>query len=340
MSENLIWLGIVFCVSQSAIFSGLNIAFFSLSRMRLQVEAENGVIAAKKVLSLRQDANFLLVTILWGNIGINVLLALLSNSILTGVTAFIFSTVIITIFGEICPQAYFSRNAMRMASKMVPLVRIYQLLLYPIAKPSALLLDAWLGEERINYFREIDLKGVIHAHIEAEGAGVDQLEGLGAINFLTIDDIAVGEEGEVLDIKSIIVLPEKVGFPVFPKYNRCASDPFLKKINASQKSWVVITNKTDDPLVVIDANNFIRDALMLNAEVVNIVNYCHRPIIAKSKEALLGSLIYQLKINSHDNKHQDGVISKDVILLWSDEKRIITGADILGRLLKGVTSKE
>lgn len=33
-----IWLGIGICVTQSAMFSGLNLAFFSISRLRLHAE--------------------------------------------------------------------------------------------------------------------------------------------------------------------------------------------------------------------------------------------------------------------------------------------------------------
>ncbi|AGH47531.1 hypothetical protein C427_5434 [Paraglaciecola psychrophila 170] len=36
----LAWIGIAFCITQSAIFSGLNLAFFSLSRLQLEVEAK------------------------------------------------------------------------------------------------------------------------------------------------------------------------------------------------------------------------------------------------------------------------------------------------------------
>jgi len=75
----LVWLGIGFCITQSAIFSGLNLAFFSISKLRLQVEASKGSRQALKVLSYRNDSNFLLTTILWGNVGINVLLTLLSR---------------------------------------------------------------------------------------------------------------------------------------------------------------------------------------------------------------------------------------------------------------------
>jgi CBS domain containing-hemolysin-like protein len=58
-------------------------------------------------------------TVLWGNVTINVLLTLLSNSVLAGIGAFAFSTIVITLFGEIIPQAYFSRNALRMAARLM-----------------------------------------------------------------------------------------------------------------------------------------------------------------------------------------------------------------------------
>ena len=68
-------------------FSGSNQAFFSISKLRLEVEVNQGNINAKKMLGLHQDANFLLTTILWGNVGINVLLTLISNSVMAGIYA-------------------------------------------------------------------------------------------------------------------------------------------------------------------------------------------------------------------------------------------------------------
>ena len=99
-TDIIIWCSIAFCITQSAIFSGLNLAFFSISRLHLEVEVKKGNKAAKKVLQLRDDSNFLLATILWGNVGINVLLTMLSDSVLTGLSAFLFSTIAITIIGD------------------------------------------------------------------------------------------------------------------------------------------------------------------------------------------------------------------------------------------------
>ena len=158
--ETFIWIGIVFCITQSAMFSGLNLAFFSISRLRLEIEAEAENRKAQKVLDLRKDSNFMLTTVLWGNVSVNVLLALLSDSVMTGVGAFFFSTIVITFFGEITPQAYFSRHALKMASLLLPIFKLYQIILYPLAKPSAMMLDKWLGEEGIQYFRERDLREI------------------------------------------------------------------------------------------------------------------------------------------------------------------------------------
>jgi metal transporter CNNM len=96
---------------------------------------------AISLLGLRKDSNLTLSTVLWGNVTINVLLTLLSDSVLAGIGAFAFSTIVITLFGEIIPQAYFSRNALRMAARLTPLLKVYQVALLPVAKPTAIVLN-------------------------------------------------------------------------------------------------------------------------------------------------------------------------------------------------------
>ena len=122
----LYWLAILFCLVQSALFSGLTLGLFGLNRLELEIALESGNQNASVLLDIRKDANLLLTTLLWGNVGINVLLTLLTDSLLTGVLAFFFSTFCITIFGEILPQAYFSRNALRLGIMLVPLIRFYR----------------------------------------------------------------------------------------------------------------------------------------------------------------------------------------------------------------------
>ena len=195
----LTWIGICLCLGQAGIFSGLNLAVFGMSRLELEVEAAGGNPDARRVLALRRTPNDVLTTILWGNVAVNVLLALLSDSVLAGVGAFLFSTFAITIFGEIAPQAYFSRHALRMVSLLYPMLRFYQVLLYPVVKPTALVLDALLGKEAIRYYREADIKEILRRHMVADETEMGRLEAIGAIIFLTMDDLAVAEEGVPLD---------------------------------------------------------------------------------------------------------------------------------------------
>ncbi|MCG6936760.1 MAG: DUF21 domain-containing protein [Gammaproteobacteria bacterium] len=337
MSLNvLVWAGIIFCISQSAMFSGLNLALLGISRLRLEVEAQAANPAALKILALRRDSNFLLTTVLWGNVAINVLLTLLSNSVMTGLTAFLFSTVLITFAGEIAPQAYFSRNAMHMGSLLAPVLRFYQLLLYPVAKPSALVLDKWLGKEGISYFRERDLHTLIRKHIEADESDISRLEGIGAMNFLKLDDIVVTQEGVQIDAESIISLPVKEGMPVFPDFEPDANDTFLSSINRSGKKWVIIVDQQNQPCMVLNANDFLRDAIF-SKRPTRPYNYCHRPVIVTDVNTLLGKVLTKLKVN--EKAGDDEVIDNDLILIWSSEKRVITGTDILGRLLHGIATR-
>ena len=331
------WIGIVFCISQSAMFSGSNLAFFSISKLRLEVEVARGNQNAVKMLALRNDANFLLTTILWGNVGINVLLTLISNSVMAGVAAFLFSTVVITFIGEIIPQAYFSRHAMKSAAVLSPLLKMYQVLLYPVAKPSAWALDWWLGREGIHYFREKDLRQVIKMHMEAEEADVDAVEGAGALNFLALDDLLVAQEGELVDPHSIVSMPiDLQGNIVFPQCEPTPETPFLKAIEKSGKKWVILADQQNLPQLVLDADGFLRSALFRKTGCKPLV-FCHRPVTVTDLNVTLGDVIQQLKTAS--SSPHDDVVDHDIILVWTNEiKRVITGADILGRLLRGIAS--
>jgi CBS domain containing-hemolysin-like protein len=316
-------------------FSGLNLAFFSLTRLRLEIEAETAhTQGAKKVLAMRKDSNFLLTTILWGNVGINVLLTLLSDSIMAGVFSFAFSTVVITFFGEIIPQAYFSRNALRMASLLAPALRFYQILLFPVAKPCAMMLDSWLGKESVQFFSENNIKLFIKKHIDDQDSEIGDVEGRGAINFLSLDDKTAIEEGENIIPESIIGLKCDNNRIIFPPFENHLSDPFIQQINKSGEKWIIFTNEQGEPKLVLDADGFIRSELSGNNS-DGIEKYCHIPVIVNDEKTNLDILLNSLK--SKTSIDSDMPIDTDVILFWSKEhKRIITGADILGRLLKGI----
>ena len=330
------WLGVIACILQSGLFAGLNLAVFSLSLLRLQIEADGGNSDAVKVLELRKNANQVLATVIWGNVTTNVLLTLLSDSVLTGLGAFFFSAFSITMLGEIIPQAYFSRNALRMTARCLPFLMFYRVILFPLAKPTALLLDWWLGSEGVAYLKEQDIRQLIARH-GASGGEIGRLEATGAQNFLDLDDVSVCDEGEFIDAKSILSLPLANQRCVLPKFDRSPSDPFLRQVDASGMKWVIITDTGGEPVFVLEAHHFLRDALF-NELTSDPMSYWHRPIVIRDMNARLGDVIGQMKVVQE--RPDDDVIENDLILVWGTRKRIITGSDLLGRLLRGIATVE
>lgn len=67
----------------------------------------------------------------------------------------------------------------------------------------------------------------------------------------------------------------------------------------------------------------------------DVYEHCHRPIVVGDPDSPLGHIIATLKEGMDANS--DAAIEKDIVLLWTDgQKRVITGADLLGRLLRGI----
>jgi metal transporter CNNM len=201
-----------------------------------------------------------------------------------------------------------------------------------------MVLNWWLGPEGITLMRERDFRALITKHWEAPGADVGRVEGIGALNFLDLDDITVGNEGETVDPRSIIALPIADGRPALPEFERSPHDPFLRRINASGRKWIVIVDPSDQPCLVLDADHFLRDALF-GKDAIDPAGYWHRPIVVTEHKTPLGEVIGRMQVRPEHP--EDDVIDNDLILVWTREnKRIITGADLLGRLLRGIVTHE
>jgi hypothetical protein len=85
--------------------------------------------------------------------------------------------------------------------------------------------------------------------------------------------------------------------------------------------------------MVLDADHFLRDAVYKKGPLIPL-SYCHFPVVVKSPKTRLERVIRQFKV--YPQHPEDDVIDQDLILYWGQEKRIITGSDILGRLLRGI----
>ena len=127
----------------SAMASGSEVAFFSLTRSDIEeLEAKESA-SANRVLELMKNPDRLLATILVTNNMVNICLVITVTQlvdaifIFTGVWEFVFNTVIITflllLFGEIMPKVLSQTNPVRMASFLSMPLKFLRWMVYPLA---------------------------------------------------------------------------------------------------------------------------------------------------------------------------------------------------------------
>ena len=133
----------------SGLFSGLNLGLMSLTPHDLIVIQEAGTSNARKyakrIHPVRKRGNFLLCTILLGNVLVNSTITILLDTLISGGLAVAGATLGIVIFGEIIPQAICSRHGLRIGSQTIFLTRLFMVLTFPISFPLSRLLDVILG---------------------------------------------------------------------------------------------------------------------------------------------------------------------------------------------------
>jgi CBS domain containing-hemolysin-like protein len=325
------------CLSQSAMFSGLNLGMLGPSRLRLQVAAKGGNRGAQKILALREDFHLLLTTILWGNVAVNTLLALLADSILVGVAAFAVSTIGITMFGEIFPQAYVSRHAFAVGGALAPVIRCYRILLFPVAWPTARLLDRLVGKEGLGLFREDDLREMIELHILDDDSDVSHVEGRGALNFLALDDRRLDQEAEPFHPDAILSVSFSDDRVQFPEFEAKDSDPFLRALDRSGSKWVVLTDQRDCPRLVLNVNRFLR-AVLMGSPPVDPADFCHEPLVISDPATKLETVLSNIRLRSRETSRN--LLHPNLVLLWNDrDKRVLTGVDLLEYLLRGIANE-
>ena len=100
-----------------------------------------------KILPLRRRGNYLLCTILLGNVTVNSALAILMGDLTSGLMGLLVSTAIITTFGEIIPQAVCSRYALKVGANTTWYIWTFMFLTFPVSFPLSAILDKVLGEE-------------------------------------------------------------------------------------------------------------------------------------------------------------------------------------------------
>ncbi|KAI4882342.1 hypothetical protein NFI96_017515 [Prochilodus magdalenae] len=143
-----LWLKVILVICLlilSGMFSGLNLGLMALDPMELRIVQSCGTEKekkyARKIEPIRRKGNYLLCSLLLGNVLVNTTLTIfLDDFIGSGLGAVVASTVGIVIFGEIVPQALCSRHGLAVGANTILLTKFFMLLTFPLSFPISKLL--------------------------------------------------------------------------------------------------------------------------------------------------------------------------------------------------------
>ena len=181
---NFIFLAFLLCLS--GLFSGLNLGLMALDQTELQIVLKTGSEDEKQdassILPVRRHGNFLLCSLLLGNVLVNVLIPLLLDGIpgANGPIAALGSTAGIVVFGEIVPQAVCSRHGLAVGAKTITITKFFMLMTSPLSWPISKILDCLLGKEvGTSYNRErlIELLRLTQDDVDLNKDEVNILQG-------------------------------------------------------------------------------------------------------------------------------------------------------------------
>jgi len=169
-------LEVLFLVGMSAIFSGLNIALLSINPADLERKAKLGNTQAIRVLPLRKNSHLSLAAILLGNVAAISATSLVLDEKLNGLVAGLLGTLLIVIFGEMLPQALFSKHALSVCNRFAKLLKFTIIITYPVSKLLQLLLDRLLGPHQRSLESRQELGLMISEHLGNTGSELDEDE--------------------------------------------------------------------------------------------------------------------------------------------------------------------
>jgi metal transporter CNNM len=237
MNYFLLALEITGLVSLSAIYSGLNIGLMSLSKADLRRKAKLGDSDAMRVLPYRENSHLSLAAILFANVAVISASSLILEHHFNGLIAGVVSTILIVIFGEVLPQAWFVRFALKFCGFFIPLLQMTIALTYVISKPLQLVLDRLITQESQNLHSRDELGMLIGEHqldVESE-LDEDEVEIIKSTLQLSekqvrdimqpIENVFWLEYDAILDAKTVDLITSRA-YSRVPVFNKDLTDCF------------------------------------------------------------------------------------------------------------------
>ncbi|XP_066495533.1 metal transporter CNNM4 [Tiliqua scincoides] len=181
----------------SGMFSGLNLGLMALDPMELRIVQNCGTDKekryARRIEPIRRKGNYLLCSLLLGNVLVNTTLTILLDDLIgSGLGAVIASTTGIVIFGEIVPQALCSRHGLAVGANTIVVTKFFMLLTFPLSYPVSKLLDCVLGQEiGTVYNREklVEMLKVTEPYNDLVKEELNMIQGALELRTKTVEDV-------------------------------------------------------------------------------------------------------------------------------------------------------
>lgn len=225
--------GIVLFNILSALFSGLVLGLLSLDITDLEILRKCGTEKERRyasaIIPMRRHSNLLLCSLVLGNVIVNVCLQALLDTVFPGLVGFISTTVCITLFGEIAPQAICARYGLAIGAQTIWITWIVIIITCPISYPLSLILDCVLGDEIAFVYDRERLQEYIRItknYNNLEAQEINIITGALKIKKVTISQVMTKlRDVFMLEISSIvnhqmIMMIVKRGFSRIPIYEK------------------------------------------------------------------------------------------------------------------------
>ncbi|MBN3296931.1 CNNM4 protein, partial [Amia calva] len=194
------WLQVILIallLALSGMFSGLNLGLMALDPMELRIVQSCGTEKekkyARKIEPIRRKGNYLLCSLLLGNVLVNTTLTILLDDLIgSGLGAVVASTIGIVIFGEIVPQALCSRHGLAVGANTIVLTKFFMLVTLPLSLPISKLLDCVLGQEiGTVYNREklVEMLKVTEPYNDLVKEELNMIQGALELRTKTVEDV-------------------------------------------------------------------------------------------------------------------------------------------------------
>lgn len=315
----------------SGLFSGLNLGLMALDKNELQViercGTEDEKYYAKTISPVRKRGNYLLCTLLLGNVLVNSTLTILLDDLTSGIFAVIGSTLLIVIFGEIIPQALCSRHGLAVGAKTVYVTYIFMFITFPLSYPISKLLDKILGEEIGSVYDRERLMEYIRVTKDYNNLEVDEMNIIsGALKFkkISVADI-------MTTISDVFMLP----------YDTILNFDTLTLINNSGYSRIPIYEGNRDNIVGL---LHVKDLSLIdpdhNLQLKVVLDFYSHPLLKVFEDDKLDKMLNEFKQGQSHMALIQRVIDNGVKDPYYESIGIVTLEDVIEELIQAEINDE